>query len=470
MREKYMSNEETEKPETNLIIMRFGRNCLSDSSAYEKITEITNKYKDSKLIYVVSALPEVTDLLQECIIKAERHQDYNATFQTIQNKHNQIIHSVFPEYQGSLLDEFLEENLEKIKGKLEDIREFGVSSYKIDYIFSFGEMFSAYILSNFLSSQDFDAEYVPANNFIITGEDNLPVMDIINRKIEDNIRPLLKSDIIPVTSGSIGRNKDGYITTLGPGGADLTATILADSIQGDPYLVKVIFWEPVEGIMTADPKIEPSATLIETLSYEEAKEIAHFGAKVLHPRCIPHVQYKEIPLEIRDFNNYSEERFTNITKFGDKKQSVKGIVYIDEVAMISAISEAFVEVPGTLARLFDLMGKNNINITMVSQSSSEINTTFVVDKKDGEKAVKLIRNFEFFRKWFEVTVDIVAEIAIIGEVYQTNILSKIFSALADNKINALAISQASKGLNISILIPKNQLVKSIQVIHKSFLQ
>jgi len=138
--------------------------------------------------------------------------------------------------------------------------------------------------------------------------------------------------------------------------------------------------------------------------------------------------------------------------------------------MISAISEALVEVPGTLARLFNLMGKNNINVTMVSQSSSEINTTFVVDKKNCEKAVRVIRNSDFFRRWFVVDSQIVTEIAVIGEgLGQPGILGQVFSALGNSKIDVLAISQASGGLNITILVPKDQLEKSIKAIHQCFL-
>ncbi|MHA1386187.1 MAG: amino acid kinase family protein, partial [Candidatus Helarchaeota archaeon] len=302
----------------NLTIMRFGKNCLTSPDSYTQIIEILKKFKDSKLVFVISALPEVTDLLNECIIRAERKQDINSTLQAIQNKHNQIIHSVFSEYQVHLLDEFLQDNLEKIKEKLDDIKEFGISPYKSNFILSFGELFSTYILTNYLTTQNFDVEFISANNLIVIGEDSLPIMEVTTRKIKETILPLLEHDSIPIVSGSIGRNKEGHITTLGPGGNDLTATIIADSLQGEPYLVDLIFWEPVDGIMTADPKIEPNANLIENLTYEQAKEISYFGAKILHPRCIQHIQYKEIPLEVRNFNDLSKEKGTKINKFGER--------------------------------------------------------------------------------------------------------------------------------------------------------
>ena len=454
----------------NLIIMRFGRNCLTDINAYNKILEIINQYKDSKLAFVIPALPEITELLEESTLKSERHEDVSSILQSIKNKHNQIIHSIFSEYQVHLLDEFLQDNLEKIKEKLDDIKEFGISSYKSKFVISFGELFSTYILSNFLLNHDCNVEYISANNFIVVGEDVLPIMDVTTRKIQETIVPLLEKNMIPIISGSIGRNKEGHITTLGPGGNDLTATIIANALQGEKYDVKIIFWETIAGIMTADTKIEPSAKLIENLSYEEAKEISYYGVKVLHPSCIQHIQHKEIPLEIRDITDLTKEQFTKITKHGDKKSTVKGIAYIDEVAMISAISEALVEVPGTVAKLFGLMGKNKINVTLISQSSSEVNTTFVVDKKECERAIKIIRDNDFFRKWFEVKSDIVAEIAIIGEgLGKSGILGKVFSALGENKIEVLAISQASGGLNITVLVPKDKLKNGIKAIHQCFL-
>ncbi|NVM04938.1 MAG: hypothetical protein HWN67_21635, partial [Candidatus Helarchaeota archaeon] len=138
----------------NLIIMRFGRNCLTDINAYNKILEIINQYKDSKLAFVIPALPEITELLEESTLKSERHEDVSSILQSIKNKHNQIIHSIFSEYQVHLLDEFLQDNLEKIKEKLDDIKEFGISSYKSKFVISFGELFSTYILSNFLLNHD----------------------------------------------------------------------------------------------------------------------------------------------------------------------------------------------------------------------------------------------------------------------------------------------------------------------------
>ncbi|MFX0136157.1 MAG: aspartate kinase [Candidatus Hodarchaeota archaeon] len=453
----------------NLTIMRFGRNCLTDINVYNKMLEIINQYKDSKLVFVIPALPEITELLEESTLKSERGEDVSSILQTIKNKHNQVIHSIFSEYQIHLLDEFLQDNLEKIKEKLEDIKEFGISSYKTNFVISFGELFSTYILSNFLLNNDCNVEYISAN-FIVLGEDNLPIMDVTTRKIQETIIPLLEKNTIPIISGSIGRNKEGHITTLGPGGNDLTATIIADALQGEQYRVKIIFWETIAGILTADTKIEPSAKLIENLSYEEAKEISYYGVKVLHPSCIQHIHHKEIPLEIRDITDLTEEKFTKITKYGDKKSTVKGIAYIDEVAMISAISEALVEVPGTVAKLFGLMGENKINVTLISQSSSEVNTTFVVDKKECKRAIKIIKDNDFFRKWFEVKSDIVAEIAIIGEgLGKPGILGKVFSALGEKKIDVLAISQASGGLNISVLVPKDQLKNSIKAIHQCFL-
>ncbi len=135
--------------------MRFGTNCFSDSEAYNKIIDIIKKFKENKMVFVVSALPEVTELLNECTTKANRKQDLTPVLQAIQNKHNQIIHSIFSEYQVHLLEEFLQDNLEKIKEKLDDIKEFGLSPYKRDFVLSFGELFSAYILSNFLLINDY---------------------------------------------------------------------------------------------------------------------------------------------------------------------------------------------------------------------------------------------------------------------------------------------------------------------------
>ncbi|NHI94518.1 MAG: aspartate kinase [Candidatus Lokiarchaeota archaeon] len=454
----------------DLIVMKFGGSCLRNAEAFDKILEITNLYKkNNKLVFVASALNGITDLLLKLAQKANDHEAHENIIGEIRKIHENIITKVLDIKFQILYKEFLDDCLFKIEEMLHDIEEYELTPYKIDFIISFGEILSTRILAMYLNSKDIDCEYLPANLFLITDSmynDALPLMEITEKKIHEKVIPIIEQNVIPVITGFIARNMEAHITTLGRGGSDFTTTILAYALKPN-YDTKVILWKDVDGVLTTNPNIEPSAKLIEQISYLEAKELAYFGAKLLHPRCIGPLEKRNIPLEIRNFENIKKEKFSTIYRRTDI-QLVKGVTYISEVAMISAISSATVSQPGVLAKIFDIMGSNDINVSFVCQSSSEVNTTFVVENKDGEKARDLLKKSSFFSKWFEIIVENVGLIAIVGEGFnKPGILGRIFNALKNNKV--LAISQTSGGINISILVPKEELESAIKSIHAEFI-
>ncbi|MHC1590518.1 MAG: aspartate kinase, partial [Candidatus Helarchaeales archaeon] len=416
-------------------------------------------------------LQGITDLLLNSARAASRLEDAEEYLLKIIQKHEETIEKVIPEKFQLPVKEFLEDNIQVIRNVLDDIKEFEISPYKIDQIISRGEMLSTFLLTKYLEGNKFKVKYVQATEFLVTDSmynDALPLLDITCQKINAKIKPLLKNDIIPVVTGFLARNIEGHVTTLGRGGTDFTATILAHCLKTESNEIRVILWKDVDGVLTTHPDIAPNARLIEHLSYSEAKEFAYFGAKLINPKCITPIQKEGILLELRNFEDLSKTKFTVVDATTDVTEGVKGITFFKEVSMISAISAATVSQPGVLAKLFDLMGKNNINVSFVSQSSSEINTTFVVDKKDGERAKKILQEDKFFSKWFQISVEDVGLIAIIGEGFnRPGILGRIFSALTSTQI--LAVSQASGGINISILVPKEQLKDAILSIHEEFI-
>ena len=274
-------------------------------------------------------------------------------------------------------------------------------------------------------------------------------------------------------TGFIGRNKIGYITTLGRGSSDYTATILAHVIHNTCKFkdIKVILWKNVDGLLVSDPKYinnsEPQ--LVKILDYNEAKEMAFFGAKILHPKCLEAIEPYKIPLEIRNFNKPLEKsQFTIISEKTDKS-NIKGISTVEEVAMITVSSGSMVEVPGVLAKIFNIMGDNKINVSLVAQSSSEINTTFIVDVNDGKKAANLIKENDFFKNFFDIKIEYVGILAVIGlQILDTKIKARIFNALSSNDINVKSISQSSEGLNISLVINKEDIEKAVNCLHEEF--
>jgi aspartate kinase len=456
--------------------MKFGGSCLVNSDAFNKIYEITNIYNDCKRVYVASAFSGITDLLIKTAQNINNNIELDANIALIEKKHIDIIEEILDEneiYYRKAKD-WVDKKLSELEDAFSDIKEFGFEPYYRDYIMSFGEILSTYIMNQYLLSRELDSIYLPANKIIITNDkynNAYPLYNLTNARIKKIIIPLLnnpaKNTIFCVT-GFIGRNKMGYITTLGRGGSDYTATILARSIydESTDKDIKVILWKDVDGLLAIDPKYIPAASLIKNLDYDEAKEIANFGAKVLHPKCLEAIEKKKIPLEIRNFDKPLEKvDFTKISEISDKDQ-IKGISAIEDATIITVTSGSMVDVPGVLAKIFKTMAKNGISVSLVAQSSSEVSTTFLVKGTQAEKAINALMKEDYFSAFFDITWMDVAVINITGlKIMENKTKAQIFRALDKRNIQVKAISQSFEELNLSIVIDKKKLFEAIKIIH-----
>ncbi len=464
-----------------IVIMKFGGSCLQDEESFKNILNITEIYKDYKKVYVASAFKGITDLLLDMGNKAEKGIDIDKNIAFIEKKNYDIIDEIFGDNEeyANVAKEYIDKKISELEDALIDINEFGFELYYQDYVLSFGEIFSTYILHLYLKINGYNVVFIPSTELIIT-DDNFgnafPLYKYTQNRIRKKMVPLLDNpDDITIfcITGFIGRNKIGYITTLGRGGSDYTATILAHVIYNTCQFkdIKVILWKNVDGLLVSDPKYinncEPQ--LVKILDYNEAKEMAFFGAKILHPKCLEAIEPYKIPLEIRNFNKPLEKsQFTIISEKTDKS-NIKGISTVEEVAMITVSSGSMVEVPGVLAKIFNIVGDNKINVSLVAQSSSEINTTFIVNMNEGEKAVNLIKENDFFKNFFDIKIEYVGILAVIGlQVLDTKIKARIFNALSSNDINVKSISQSSEGLNISLVISKEDIEKAVNTLHEEF--
>ena len=341
---------------------------------------------------------------------------------------------------------------------------------------AFGERFSTSILYYFLKSKGYPVRFFQADSLIITDNNYtnaLPKLDKTQRLIEGQLVPILKAGEIPVVTGFLARSEEGEVTTLGRGGSDFTATLIAYSIKGSFESTKVILWKDVDGLLTSNPKYVTNAKLIQTISYREAKELAFFGSKIIHPMCLVPLEDKKIPMEIRNFSKPLNAEYTTFTtERHAKKDVVKALTAKEDVAIITVEGAAMVSLPGTAAKLFDIMGNNNINIIMISQASSENNITMVVDRVDKEKSESLLKNSDFFgRQWIKINViDDVSLVAVVGaEMLNTpGIAARVFSSLARKQVNIIAIAQGSSEMNISMVIPRKDISSALQAIHDEF--
>ncbi|MHA1266835.1 MAG: aspartate kinase [Candidatus Helarchaeota archaeon] len=454
-----------------IVIHKFGESCFIDTASFQQIYEIIRTYDTHKSIVVVAALPGIVSLLEDCAKKADTCASWAQDVNEIRHLHSELTDSLLTEPYREKVNQFLSDKFTHLETILTDIEEYGLSDNKLDIVLSFGEILSGYILNHYLISKGLESEYLLGDRFLITDSrfnNALPIMNISVRKVRSLFLPLLKLGHIPVITGFIGRNREGHLTTLGTGGPEFTAALCAYCLKDENTTTKVVIWKSINGIYNADPAIIPAAQTIKYLSYAEAKELA-IGTKVLHPKCIQPIQNRAINLEIRNINTPSSPEFTTIQKDSRHPSEIIALTYKEEVAMISVISESTVEIPGVLAQIFAVMGQNEINISMISQTSSEINTMFVVDAVDAEKSRRVLLDSDFFKDWFEIQVAFVSMISIIGGgVNDPQNLAKLFDALNEKNIEILALSQASNGLNITILLKKEDLLKALQTLHSKF--
>ncbi len=466
--------------------MKFGGSCLQDAESFGKTIEIIKRYKNQSkahLIIVTSAIKGITDKLIDFYIKScEEAPECDFVIETIYNIHKRIIDEIIddnnPEYNDTL--DFLDDTIEDLNQLGRIVRLLRPSIDIQDIIVSYGERISTFIFSQYVNSIDngLNSQYISSDEIIIT-DDNfgnaLPLLDECEELITDKVKPLLlseKIDIVCIT-GYYGSTKDKKITTLGRGGTDLTAAIVAYCMEPN-FNCRVIYWKDVKGFLNADPKILDKTNLLRQISYVEAKELAFFGSKVLHPVCLDVNEKRDIPSEIRDFNDPEANEFTTITKeiVKDEKK-IKAITSIERLTMVTIESGTMISLHGTVSKLFSLLGDNNVNIKFISQSSSENNITFGIDLEDSMNVSFLLRNSEFFGKqWFSIKIDNdISLIAVIGAgmLHTPGIAGKVFTTMGNNNINVRAISQGSSELNITFIIERKDCKKAVNVLYNAFI-
>ena len=466
-----------------LTVMKFGGSCLQDARSYNQTIKIIKNYiGKSKLVIVASAMKNITDKLIDFYTKScNEDLECEVILNEINTIHwnliDKIIESNTLEYEKSIT--FLKKNIEELTQLGFVIQLIRPSTDIQDLIISYGEKLSTFILTQYLNSNGIDSDYVPSNEIIIT-DDNfgnaMPILDVTEEFTLEKLIPTLNSERNPTlcVTGFFGSTKDDKkITTLGRGGTDLTAAVLAYALRNS-FQCNVIYWKDVKGLLDADPKIVKKASLIKNISYIEAKELAFFGAKVLHPLCLEVNKKGNIPSEIRSFNDPDSGEFTTITKEIVKEGNViKAITSIYEISMVTVEGDTMVPLPGAASKLFSLLGDNNVDLVFISQSSSENNLTFGIQFEDSKKVSFLLRNSDLFGKsWFRIKIDNdISLVAVIGAgiLHTPGIAGKVFTTLGDNKINILAIAQGSSELNFTAIIERKDCKKAINVLYDAFI-
>ena len=294
-------------------------------------------------------------------------------------------------------------------------------------------------------------------------------MNVTMHQLKERLEPLLEMGIIPVVSGYVAATQDGVITTLGRGGSDYTATLVGAALAVD----EVWIWTDVDGIMTADPKIIPSAKLLHELSYQEAAEMAIFGAKAMHPRALEPLVKVNIPARIRNVSNPKNSgTFISSRQAANRKDAVKAVAIVKDVAMINISGAGMVGAPGSYARILDLLGRNQINVMMISAAASEANISLVIRRNQLGRALSTLE-IAFLGKSLVNAItaeDDVSVIAAMGANMKgtLGVASRVFNAQARVGVNIRMIAQGSSELNISFVVKEKDGKAAVQAIHDEF--
>jgi aspartokinase/homoserine dehydrogenase 1 len=459
-------------------VLKFGGSSVANADNINKIvTILEDRLKNEKLIVVVSALGGTTDaLLNSVILASEGKEEYKDELRKIETRHLEMTKQLIPVAQQSRVLSMVKQHCNEI----EDICN-GVfllqelTSRTKDRIMSYGELLSSRIISAKFESIGFKNKWIDARKIIITNsnfENAIVNFEISNSEIQSCFSDANESFFL--VPGFIASDVNGVTTTLGRGGSDYTASIIAAALDASALEI----WTDVSGMMTADPRLVSNARIIPKVLYREAMELSHFGAKVVYPPTIQPVMRKNIPVWVK--STFSpEDHGTLIENTSDHKidSSVRGISSINKIALLSLEGSGMAGVPGFSKRLFETLANEQINVILITQSSSEHSICVGIEEAFAEKAKAAVDKsfaFEIDRMMVEplIVEKDLAIIALVGDKMKSHpgISGKMFSALGRNGINVRAISQGSSERNISAVISTNDVKKAVNVLHEDFFE
>jgi bifunctional aspartokinase / homoserine dehydrogenase 1 len=458
-------------------VLKFGGTSVANADNINKVVAIVKQsVKKDKTVVVVSALGGVTDLLLgAAAMAAEGNELYKDKLATIEQRHIDSVKQLIPVAQQSQLLSLVKKSCNEIEDICNGIfllRELTARSK--DRMGSYGEWLSSQIIAAKFKADGTDAVWMDARELIVTNSDFTTAevdFAVTDKKISDYFSTSTAS--LFILPGFIAADKNGITTTLGRGGSDYTAAILASALNAG--LLEI--WTDVSGMMTADPRLTSNARIIPSISYKEAMELSHFGAKVIYPPTIQPVMSKGIPVWIK--NTFAPADTGTVIEAITKSEGdiVRGISSINNIALISLEGSGMVGIPGFSKRLFEALSSEKINVILITQSSSEHSICVGIDSGSADKAKQAVdaafANEIALQKVEPLIIEAsLSIVALVGESMKnhTGISGRMFSAMGRNGVNIRAIAQGSSEKNISAVIATNDVRKAINVLHEEFFE
>lgn len=454
-------------------VLKFGGSSVATPARIKSVIEIIKPYLKHKPAVVFSAFGGVTDnLITLSSLALQGQVEYRDLLQSLETRHLDAVRELIGiQKQSSVIAQ-----VKFTFNELEDVLH-GVFLVKertprtLDYIMSFGERLSAYIIAEVLKDQQIVAEFLDAR-IVIRTDNNFGYAKIdfetTNKFIQNHFET---HNSLQVITGFIGSSSSGETTTIGRSGSDYTASIFAAALKASALEI----WTDVDGMMTADPRKVKKSFTVSEMTYNEAMELSHFGAKVIFPATMQPVMINQIPIWIKNTFNPSFPGTIISEKSNGKGLIIKGISSMDKISLLSIQGSGLVGVVGVSMRLFGTLAKESISVILISQASSEHSICFAIESSKTQQAKRAIdKEFQYEIRGNEMDEVKVEEelaiVAIVGENMKHNpgTSGRMFSALGRSGININAIAQGSSELNISAVIHQQDISKALNVLHEAF--
>lgn len=456
-------------------VLKFGGTSVGTAASIQKVLAIVKESFDKaeKPLVVLSAMSGVTNLLTQMAEEAAEGKSCDQGLRTIEDRHFQVVRElVAVKFQNPVFTKLklMINDLDDILQGIAALKELSLQSK--DLVVSFGERLSNYMVSKIMEQFIAESVYIDASHYIKTDANfgNAHINEELTTQLIQALSYTHADKLLFVT-GFIGSNDKGRVTTLGRGGSDYTAALFGSILGAN--IIEI--WTDVNGMLTADPRVVKKAFSLPILSYTEAMELSYFGAKVIYPPTMVPAFMKKIPIAIR--NTFEPHLAGTRIQFESDKSNylIKGISSISDISIINLTGSGMIGRSGFSGRLFTLLAREQINVVLITQSSSEHSITFAVNPSDATKALMLIEaEFELELAANKLVMPEVEEnlsvLAIVGENMKRTpgMSGKLFHALGRNGINVRAIAQGSSEFNISVIIAQENLAKALNAVHDAF--
>lgn len=447
--------------------MKFGGTSVEDAPAIRRLIEIVKRELPKKILIVVSACSGVTNELIRCAQAVQncREPDAMKILDKLQTRHNTISSELVNEKRLAILAKQIDEYFSEMKNIIRGVNLLGELTLRtLDLITSYGERLSSLIIHSAFEESGTSTSLVDARKVMITDPSfgsAKPLVEELEKHAKKYFLSAFETHPIVITQGFIGATEEGVTTTIGRGGSDYSASLFGSALGAE--IIQI--WTDVDGMMSADPRIVSESKLIDTLSFNEASELAYFGAKVLHPNTILPAVQKNIPVRILNSRRPEIEGTLILQKpETENKSIVKSIASKKGIIVINIASSRMLLAHGFLSKLFSIFAEHQKSVDVVSTSEVSVSLTIDNDK-----------DIEQIRKDLENIGEIGIErrkgiVCIVGEGMKKTrgIAARAFTALANADINIEMISEGASEINLTLVVEEEDVDRAVRVLHDEF--